>query len=220
MTQHRHGGLIVPYISSWSAETACIPSVVRKFGNMGPFLAYADETAYDRGQHGALWVRQPLARGKGHPLMDSVHALRQRQAMRHMLCQVCRTPAVEASPERQIFLLKAADGPLVDGTRTTAPPVCSSCAPLATDSCPRLSTGGHVAAWVERAEPWGVAGVLYDPETLRPVHDEGLVRVAHGSEEFRWVIAHREVVILHGCTAVDMNDLRRANRRAAAERGG
>ncbi|MFD5385543.1 hypothetical protein ACFWMG_11385 [Streptomyces sp. NPDC127074] len=63
---------------------------------------------------------------------------------------------------------------------------------------------------VEYAALWGVAGVVYEPETLRPVpseHGERFTLVAYDDPRLPWTLACREVVTLHGCTAVDFEDL-------------
>ncbi|MGP3945144.1 hypothetical protein [Streptomyces sp. 6N106] len=55
-----------------------------------------------------------------------------------------------------------------------------------------------------------MAGIVYSPATLRPVpgeHGERLTLVAYGDPRLRWTLACREVVTLHGCTAVDLEDL-------------
>ncbi|MFD8278411.1 hypothetical protein ACFV47_04240 [Streptomyces solisilvae] len=67
-----------------------------------------------------------------------------------------------------------------------------------------------MAALVEDATAWGVAGIVYAPETLRRVpaeHGERFTLVAYGDPRLRWTLACREVVALHGCTAVDLGDL-------------
>ncbi|MBA6440660.1 hypothetical protein [Streptomyces sp. GMR22] len=99
--------------------------------------------------------------------------------------------------------------PITDGEMTTTPPVCDGCA---------VEAWGRPSAWrecvavlVEKATALGVAGVVYSPETLTPVpgeHGERFTLVAYGDPRLRWTLACREVVALHGCTAVDLEDLR------------
>ncbi|BFO23010.1 hypothetical protein SHKM778_93980 (plasmid) [Streptomyces sp. KM77-8] len=60
----------------------------------------------------------------------------------------------------------------------------------------------------------GVAGIVYDPRTLRPVptkSSNGLTDVAFEDPALRWTLAARDVVTLHGCTPVDLADLATAS---------
>lgn len=138
--QYTQSGLTVPYITTWSRERHITPPLERRTGRQGPYLAYRDETAYDR-HHGTLWIRQPMARGKGRALLQEVHALRQRQCMTRLLCQVCATDCVEATGERQLFLMRDTGRPITEGERTTSPPVCPSCVPPSVQDCPHLRAG-------------------------------------------------------------------------------
>lgn len=201
--QYVQGGLPVPYIAAWSGEKTLSPLVERREVDGGPCLAYRDETPYDRDMWGALWVRQAIGRGKGRPNFAEVHALRQRQAMIRLLCQVCGTDILAQSPERQLFVLKDTGRPVTEGETTTAPPLCLPCARVSVRDCPHLRTG-HVAAWVDRPQVWGVAGVLYDPKTLRPI---SLAEVAYDDPVIRWTLASRHVNSLHGVTPVQLSDL-------------
>ncbi|WP_329486689.1 NUDIX hydrolase [Kitasatospora sp. NBC_01246] len=62
--QFTNHGLPVPSITSWSAESPRTPEPIRCKRPDGPFLGYADELAQDRGWHGPLLVRRPLARSR------------------------------------------------------------------------------------------------------------------------------------------------------------
>lgn len=81
----------VPYIVQWSEERDCSPELTVRQNGDG--VGYADETPGDRDAHGVLWRQVTGRRGQGRPLFGSVHPLRQRRAMRRLLCQVCGRPA-------------------------------------------------------------------------------------------------------------------------------
>ncbi|MFK4688213.1 hypothetical protein RKD22_001148 [Streptomyces pristinaespiralis] len=202
-TPFLQGGLPVPYVTAWSAETYPAPTVV--LHRTGRGIGYADETQYDRDMDGVLWVRQAIARGVGRALFPTVHALRQRRVVSRLLCQVCGVDTLELDPERQLFVLKEVGRPVGEGELTTAAPVCPPCALIAVRHCPHLRE--HVAAWVARPVCWGVAGILYDPNSLQPVPGEDVVQVAYDDPAIRWVLATRQVLSLQGCIAVDLNDL-------------
>ncbi|MEV6132097.1 hypothetical protein AB0M05_35820 [Streptomyces violaceusniger] len=66
-----------------------------------------------------------------------------------------------------------------------------------------------MAVLVEDVTVWGVAGIVYAPETLKPVPGDGeqFTLVAYGDPRIPWTLACREVVALHGCTVVGLEDL-------------
>ncbi|PJE96840.1 hypothetical protein CUT44_15930 [Streptomyces carminius] len=190
-------------MAAWSEERARRPLVVRRADAGGERIGYPGEPAYDRDGHGALWVRQSFAPGRGRPQFQNVHALRQRRAARRMLCQVCGRPTPRGGP--WLFVLRDVGRPVEEGERTTAPPVCVPCARVSVRHCPRLREG-HVAAMVGRAEVWGVAGVVHRPATLEPA-DGALHVVAYDSPAIRWTVAHRLVLTLHDCAPVRLDAL-------------
>ncbi|MFE9613196.1 hypothetical protein [Streptomyces sp. NPDC006012] len=208
-------GLHVPFIAPWSEESTPRYRVVERPRFAGGGIAYADEVSRADRRHDVLWVRRALLRGRGTPQLAAVHPLRQRQAMSHMLCQVCGETTFNDDfrrwGERHLFLARAVEGrPIHDGERTTTPPVCLPCAMEAVESCPPLRKG-HAAALVERAQPWGVAGIAYDPRTLLPIPPKDpkdpLEEAAFEDPAIRWTLAARDVVTLHGCTPVDLSEL-------------
>jgi hypothetical protein len=81
---------VVPYVTEWSEEQKP-PFVVVERPGMG--IAYADESLVDRDSNGVLWFRMASRPGIGRPVFGKVHPLRQRRAMRRLLCQVCAGPA-------------------------------------------------------------------------------------------------------------------------------
>ncbi|MFI1021249.1 hypothetical protein [Streptomyces olivaceus] len=202
-------GVLVPFITPWSAEAAPSPPVVVRHGIGGTGLGYPDEDPRADRWNDALWARLPATRGVGVPNFAGIHALRQRQAMRRELCQVCGGPTFGTLPdERTLYLLGARDSdPIREGETTQAPPVHADCARLAIRECPHLRRG-WAAALVQYAPAWGVAGIPYDPKTLTALPGpagapDGLVEVPYTDEaRMRWVLAAREIVRLHGVQAV------------------
>ncbi|WP_432158034.1 hypothetical protein [Streptomyces sp. bgisy153] len=208
-------GLHVPFIAPWSEERTLPHPVVERPRSEGAGIGYADEFSRADRRHDVLWVRRPVLRGRGTPDLAAVHPLRQRQAMSHMLCQVCGESTFNEDfgrwGERHLIIARAVEGrPLREGERTTTPPVCRPCAVEAAEACPHLRKG-HVAALVKRTQPWGVAGIVYDPRTLLPIPPENpkepLAEVAFEDPVIRWTLAARDVVTLHGCTPVDLSEL-------------
>ncbi|MEU5432309.1 hypothetical protein AB0G73_02900 [Streptomyces sp. NPDC020719] len=86
--RYRQGGLTVPFITAWDSERITVPRLGVRVSGAGPSIYFADEGPMDRDQHGILWVRQGLGRGRGKAPFPTVHAYRQRRAMYDLLCQV------------------------------------------------------------------------------------------------------------------------------------
>jgi len=220
--------LRVPFIAPWSREKQPRFSIARRHPLLGGGICYPDERRDDRWNQ-VLWVRMPAVRGVGKPFLAGVHALRQRQCISHMLCQICGGSTYHSRPreptkpspsadERHLFLVRAATGvAITEGERTASPPVHEACAIEAVEDCPHLGKGA-TASLVEYSPNWGVAGIVYDPETLEPQPGDGtdgLTYVAYEDPRLPWTLAAREVVALHGCTTVDLDEL--AARVAAAQ---
>ena len=146
---------LVPYIASWSGERPTqAPPIARGTG-----IAYKRERPGDRDAHGVLWKRHTRAPGSGTPQYDKVHPYRQRQAMRHLLCQVCGGPADQ--DERGIlWLLGQAEKPWSGAEMTAQPPVCLRCAGPASRARPHLRRH-TLALRVRHAPIIGVRGLLY-----------------------------------------------------------
>ncbi|MEU2725713.1 hypothetical protein [Streptomyces smyrnaeus] len=137
-----------------------------------------------------------------------MHALRQRQCMLHLRCQICGEETFGRSDERYLWLVAGSE-PLQEGEESWSPPVHESCAAEAVRYCPHLRKS-HVAALVDAPMFWGVAGLVYDPETLEPLpgeDDDGLTHVSFADPQLRWTVAARVIVTLHGCTPVALDDL-------------
>ncbi|MFD8509781.1 hypothetical protein ACFV27_01345 [Streptomyces antimycoticus] len=66
-----------------------------------------------------------------------------------------------------------------------------------------------MAVLVEDVTVWGVAGIVYVPETPKPVPRDGeqFTLVGYGDARIPWTLACREVVALHGCTILGLEDL-------------
>ncbi|MFF5655139.1 hypothetical protein [[Kitasatospora] papulosa] len=207
-------GLRVPFIAMWSHETALRPQVIRASYRGVWGIGYTDKLEVADRRHGALWVRRAVARGKGTPALAGVHPLRQRQAMAHLLCQVCGNSTFDEHwkfwGERHLFLMRALDpGQVIsDGETTDSPPVPLPCALESVEACSHIRQG-WTAALVKDARPWGVAGVLHDPLTLAPKIGPGkrLIERPFGHEEYAWINAARELVQLEGVTPVDLHKL-------------
>ncbi|MBQ1121898.1 hypothetical protein [Streptomyces sp. B15] len=180
----------------------------RHRGRGGEGLGYRDEDPRADRWHGALWMRVPTARGKGRARLGGVHALRQRQCMQHLRCQICGEETFGRSDERYLWLVAGSEL-LREGEESWSPPVHDSCAAEAVRYCPHLRKS-HVATLVDTPRFWGVAGLVYDLQTLEPLpgdSEDGLMHISFADPLLRWTIAARVVVTLHGCTPVDLDDL-------------
>ncbi|WP_240489834.1 hypothetical protein [Actinomadura atramentaria] len=110
-----------------------------------------------------LLARIGISPGVGRPKFKNVHHLRQRRAMRKLLCQVCRTPC---GPDA-VWMLSAqeyqnAEGPWPAPVLTAHPPLCPGCAAHSARLCPHLRDG-HVLLRALRFKLAAVSGMLYEP---------------------------------------------------------
>nr|WP_198152012.1 hypothetical protein [Kibdelosporangium sp. MJ126-NF4]CEL22835.1 conserved hypothetical protein [Kibdelosporangium sp. MJ126-NF4]CTQ89975.1 conserved hypothetical protein [Kibdelosporangium sp. MJ126-NF4] len=196
--------VVVPYITAWSTEQDLSGEVIcRPGGGIG----YADETVMDRDTRGVLWVRAVSRPGSARPVFGDVHSLRQRRAMRRLLCQVCGKPA-DRSPDGVLWLLPdfREDWPgWPDAMGNAEPPICVPCAHLAVRLCPRLRRGA-VLIRVRECPVEGVRGKLYVPGADGPVQVDGGT-FAFDDPRVRWVQAHGLVRELHGCTLLEPGEL-------------
>jgi hypothetical protein len=197
---------VVPYISSWSTEELAPCDVVEVRG-IG--IAYADETLLDRDTCGVLWFRALNRPGRGRPRYDTVHPLRQRRAMRRLLCQVCASPA-DRNEDGVLWLLKDhrtdwSGWP--DNMTVTEPPICAACVPISSQLCPALRRGSVTV----RARTYPVHGVnaqLYKSSHRGPVLT-GQDIVGYTDPTIRWARATELVRRLHDCTILDPDTLNR-----------
>lgn len=162
-------------------------------------IAYADETLGDRDQNGVLWQRCPSRPGLGRPIFGAIHPLRQRRAMRRLLCSICGGP-----PDRTdlgvLWVLRDfrddwPDWP--EGMGAVEPPVCLPCARLSIRLCPALR-GGPVFIRVKHSRVAGVYGICYR------ANDEVACTVAFTKPAIRYTQAAQLVRELHDCTLVDV----------------
>lgn len=191
----------VPYVVQWSAERDCSPEVVLRPDGGG--VGYAGEGPTDRDAHGVLWRQVTGRRGQGRPLFGRVHPLRQRRAMRRLLCQVCGGPA-DRNERGVLWLLDSdhrdarAPGWPENLDITPHPPVCLPCAATADRLCPTLR-GRFAAVRVRRPRLHGVYGVL-----RHPAHPAADRFVPYGDPLARWTVAAQLLMELDGCAFVDL----------------
>ncbi|MGW6743072.1 hypothetical protein ACWGDX_20490 [Streptomyces sp. NPDC055025] len=190
----------MPYIACWSSEHRPPGVVLVRDGG----IAYADEGPYERDDMGVLWKRVGISPGKGQPEFGNVHFLRQRQAMRKLLCQVCGGPS-DRTPEGTLWLVgEDADYPELHkpGYVTTHPPLCVPCAVTSVGACPHLRER-HVALRVRSFVVAGVHGALYQPGGSFPVaYDAG--GVAFESRRLNWVLASQLIMEFLEYTIADL----------------
>ncbi|MFJ2959093.1 hypothetical protein [Streptomyces sp. NPDC087270] len=199
---------LVPFIASWSSESAAQPEVTMRRGR----LAYLKERPYDRDSNGILWRRVPSTPGKGKPQYGKVHFVRQRQAMDGLLCQVCGRPADDGSCADGLLWLLGEDpcdrNAWPEGVVTGHPPVCLPCAWQSVHSCPHLRQR-YTAVRVRRYALSGVHGVLYRPGFPRPVpHDVG--GMDFGDDRMPWMQAAQLMMRLDDFRPVDLETEYRA----------
>ncbi|MFI8294086.1 hypothetical protein ACIGBL_33650 [Streptomyces sp. NPDC085614] len=191
-------GVPVPYIVPWTGEQDITPTVVPRGFGIG-FLDDDLNVQY-RDTYGALWTQRALGRGRGEPLFQNVHPLRQRRAMLHMLCQVCGQPA-EDDNRGTLFLIGARAAAQIE--RTAHPPLCPPCAQRAVSLCPHLIRN-HLALRSRRPTPWGIFGHRYAPGKPFPVSREQPEAMSYNNPDIRWMLAGQIVVELRHCIGVDL----------------
>nr|CEL15302.1 conserved hypothetical protein [Kibdelosporangium sp. MJ126-NF4]CTQ95656.1 Phage protein [Kibdelosporangium sp. MJ126-NF4] len=195
------GRITVPYITAWSAEQDFSGELVcRPRGGIG----YADETVMDRDSGGVLWVRAASRPGEGRPEFGDVHSLRQRRAMRRLLCQVCGQSA-DRTPDGILWLLPdfREDWPgWPDAMANAEPPICVRCVEVSARLCPKLRKGAAVIR-VRDCPVVGVRGSLYAQGKDGPVL-AGREVVAFDDPRIRWVQAFSLVRQLRGCTLIQL----------------
>ncbi|MCD0449022.1 hypothetical protein LO762_07435 [Actinocorallia sp. API 0066] len=189
---------VVPYITAWSSEETPPVAVVVRDGR----IAYADERAEDRDGAGVLWTRIGFSPGVGVPQFKSVHFLRQRRAMRGLLCQVCGARCAKSA----LWMLsreeyEGADGPWPAPVMTAHPPVCPGCVERSARLCPHLRAG-HVVLRPRRVSPAAISGVLYQPTRAGLV--PSAATIAHNDFRTRWLRAAQLHVTLEDYDVVGL----------------
>jgi hypothetical protein len=147
-----------------------------------------------------LWNRTTLRPREGSPDFGRVHPLRQRRAMRRLLCQVCAGPA-DKSDDGVLWLLQDhradwADWP--EAMVVTEPPVCLPCVRTSIRLCPALRKGPAVVR-VRHYPIYGVQGVLYKSGVLCPTAAAEVI-APFDDPAITWIRAAHLVRELHGCT--------------------
>ncbi|WP_460406511.1 hypothetical protein [Actinophytocola sediminis] len=190
--------VVAPYVTTWSEESD-LPYRLVEVPGRG--IAYADETVTDRDNRGVLWFRMSFRPNIGRPLFGKVHPLRQRRAMRRLLCQVCAGPA-DQTGDGVLWLLKDHRDDWPDwpnGMGVTEPPVCLPCVQLSTRVCPALRSG----AVLVRANRYDIAGIHGPLHTGGPEPTYiGDATVSYDNPTARWVLAVAMVRELQNCTLI------------------
>jgi hypothetical protein len=191
----------VPYITTWSTEQPIATTLIeRPWSGIG----YADEILGDRDENGVLWQRMTSAPGQGRPLFGKVHPLRQRRAMRRLLCGVCGGPP-DRTDAGVLWLLRdyRDDWPgWPERMAAVEPPVCLPCARVSVRACPALRRG-HVAVRVGRSTVEGVYGIRYHVGQPFPASADDAV-VTFDDPAIRWTRASQLVRELTDCTIVSL----------------
>nr|BEK65709.1 hypothetical protein KPHV_29360 [Kitasatospora purpeofusca] len=191
---------LVPWVVARAGEQRADPLLV--ITSRG--LAYADETPYDRDDHGTLWARW-TGRCEGRPQMANVHSARQRRAIRQSLCQGCRQPA-DRDENGVLWLVEdARTGSWEDWPEqmiTMHPPTCLPCSDTARHNCPHLKRTGTVLMRVQHPELAGIRGHLYGSSRGVPERG-GIVEVEYSDPRCRFVLAEHLLVALAGCTILE-----------------
>jgi hypothetical protein len=194
---------IVPYIVSWSEEHEPSLKLVERRG-IG--LGFADETTADRDSGGVLWNRTVMRPGQGRPRFAVIHPMRQRRAMRQLLCQVCGHPA-DRDERGVLWLLPDRRDVWVgwpEGLMLAEPPVCIGCAVLAARLCPHLRQG-CVAVRARSFPLSGVKGFVYRPGNPRPVVQRDDLVSYNNPAVLRWTLAEQQLRTLRECTIVTLD---------------
>lgn len=200
------GGGVVPYVTMWTSEQTPPTKVIERAPSG---VGYTDETATDRDADGVLWTRVTGRPGYGRPQYLRMHPLRQRRAMRKLLCQVCAQPA-DHTDQGRLWLLPDTWRDIdtwADEVVNPFPPVCMGCARISTRLCPPLRRG-YVAVRAH-STPYGVIGVQFQaarpyPTVQLAAADDGLP-VAYNDPALRWTQAVQLTRTLHNCISVNLN---------------
>jgi hypothetical protein len=197
--------LVVPFVTRWDTEEDLPCEVVL---NRGSGIAYADEIASDRDEHGVLWHRTCSRPHRGRPQFGEVHSLRQRRAMRRLLCQVCGGPADQDSDGVLWLLPDHRDDwknwPNAMGN--VEPPICRPCVTVSLRLCPKLRRDGGAAIRVREYPLVGVRGALYASRGTTPAMIDDTV-VAFDDPAIRWIRAVGLIRQLRECRIIPVDEL-------------
>jgi hypothetical protein len=192
----------VPYVARWTAEVDLAAPLIETANG----IAYADELSTDRDANGLLWTRVAARPGVGEPIYRELHPLRQRRAMRRLLCQVCAGPA-DQTDQGVLWLIHDDRGQWPgwpEGAQNTQPPLCLRCARISVKACPWLRDS-YVAV---RARSFinGASGALHRTGGLntRPVPAD-VTSVSHEDPRIRWLQADQLIRELYDCTPFELS---------------
>jgi len=194
--------LVVPYITSWSEEVVPRCPLV-EVPDVG--IGYADEIAGDRDSRGVLWDRLPWRPGVGRPVFGKGHPVRQRRAMRQLLCQICTGPA-DQTEDGLLFLLPDYRDEWAGWPNTMGvdePPFCRACVPIAAGQCPLLRQGA-VLVRAGRFEIAGVTGRLCAGSPVPKLVREATVYF--DNPNIGWVLAEGLIRELLDCTVIELDE--------------
>ncbi|HVK25344.1 MAG TPA: hypothetical protein VM677_28640 [Actinokineospora sp.] len=193
--------IVVPYITDWTEEPQFSPIVVQRADGHG--IAYADEGLGDRDANGVLWARVASEPGSGKPIFGKVNSLRQRRAMRKLLCQVCAGPA-DKTDDGVLWVVRdyRDDWPgWPNGMGVTEPPICLPCLRFSARACPALRRG-YAAIRARRYAIAGIQGLRFHPGT--PPRPAEMTVVSFDHPDAAWTVASTLVRELLDCTPVDL----------------
>lgn len=196
--------ILALYITTWSAEQD-LPLRVMEHPGVG--IGHADELLGDRDARGVLWQRAAMRHGVGKPEFGKVHPLRQRRAMRKLLCQVCAGPA-DQNDDGVLWLLRDHRDDWHGWPEAMAcvePPICAPCVATSVQLCPALRRGA-VTVRVREFEIAGVRGVLYRKGTFGPFA-VGAANLTYDDPDVRWLVASALIRELRGCAFVPLDEI-------------
>jgi hypothetical protein len=144
-------------------------------------------------------------------MFNKVHPLRQRRAMRRLLCGVCGRPADQTADGILWLLMDHRDDwpGWPDNMSVTEPPTCEPCVRTASRLCPALRVGA-VTIRVRRAPIAGVGGVLYRSSGRVPVPTVEEI-IPYSDPRTRWLRATTLIRELHDCAIVPLEDVCRSS---------
>ncbi|TDP93825.1 hypothetical protein [Labedaea rhizosphaerae] len=192
----------VPYVARWSAEEVLpAPLVETRQG-----IAYADESSVDRDGHRLLWTRVSSCPGVGEPLYRQMHPLRQRRAMRRLLCQVCARPA-DHNEDGTLWLIS--DQPhrwpgWPRRAQMTQPPLCLRCARISVRACPSFNRD-HLAIRAHSFVSGAWGGLYATGWPNRHPLLTGAHTVQFDDPRIQWLQADQLTRELTDCTYVDLD---------------
>lgn len=128
-----------------------------------------------------------------------MHPLRQRRAMRRLLCQVCGGPA-DRNEHGVLWLLRDHhdDWPnWPEGMANTYPPVCLPCARASIRECPALRRG-YVAVRARHCPIVGVYGIRHALAGSLATPSGGTI-ATYEDPGIDWTLATQLVRSLHDC---------------------